>query len=71
MKTWDPQVGDCRQELVFIGIELDEPRIRTALDECLLTDNELRQGPQAWFTFPDPFPKWDVRRADSGANATG
>jgi G3E family GTPase len=63
MKTWDPAVGDCRQELVFIGIELDEDRIRQGLEDCLLTEEEFSGGPRAWMKFPDPFPRWDVQRA--------
>ncbi|HWL09838.1 MAG TPA: GTP-binding protein, partial [Planctomicrobium sp.] len=61
-KNWHPEVGDCRQELVFIGIGLDETHIRSTLDECLLTDRELALGPSVWQTFPDPFPLWNVQR---------
>lgn len=57
--VWNPEVGDCRQELVFIGIDMDEIAIYDSLQECLLTDQELFQGPQAWATFSDPFPKWN------------
>ena len=41
-----PEVGDCRQELVFIGIDVDEPVIRNALEECLLTDEDSLQ--ESW-----------------------
>jgi Cobalamin synthesis protein cobW C-terminal domain len=56
---WDPQVGDARQELVLIGIDMDETALRARLDACLLNDVEMAQGPQAWQRFADPFPVWD------------
>lgn len=58
MKFWDPQTGDCRNELVFIGIELDEQAIRSSLEACQLTPDEYRLGPPAWLQLPDPFPSW-------------
>jgi G3E family GTPase len=51
--------GDRRQELVFIGQQLAEKRMCTALDDCLLTEPEMKIGPEAWSALPDPFPKWD------------
>lgn len=57
-KHWDDQVGDARQELVLIGIGMDEAALRRQFDACLLTDGEMAAGPAAWHGFPDPFPAW-------------
>lgn len=57
---WDDDVGDCRQELVFIGVDLDESRIHEELDACLLSDREMEAGKQAWRDFDDPFPEWNI-----------
>jgi len=57
---WNEQVGDCRQEMVFIGIGMDEIDLYDSLQACLLSDEELAQGPQLWQEFPDPFPNWNV-----------
>ncbi|MWK59933.1 GTP-binding protein [Pseudomonas otitidis] len=54
-KHWDPQVGDCRQELVFIGQGIDFERLHAELDDCLLDDAEMAQGVEGWSRLPDPF----------------
>lgn len=55
MKNWDKQVGDCRQELVFIGQNIDFALLREELDACLLDDLEMQAGPSAWAELDDPF----------------
>jgi G3E family GTPase len=58
-KSWEEPFGDMRQELVFIGQGLDEPSVRSALDDCLLNDEEMFAGRQFWEALPDPFPVWE------------
>lgn len=59
-RIWDDQVGDCRQELVLIGVGLDSERLGNQLRSCLLTDREMEQGPLTWQAFEDPMPAWPL-----------
>ena len=52
MAKWDSIVGDCRQELVFIGQGLDTQALQRALDNCLLSAQEIAAGPSAWQALP-------------------
>jgi G3E family GTPase len=64
-KTWDAVYGDRRQEIVFIGAEMDEATIRRKLDACLVGDaNAKAMQPNAWKKLNDPFPTWKRDRAN-------
>jgi G3E family GTPase len=63
MKNWQTQTGDCRQELVFIGQNIDFAQLTAELDACLLTDAEMALGVDAWQALPDPFGPWHEEAA--------
>mgnify|MGYP005840444635 FL=1 len=58
LEKWSRPWGDRRQEIVFIGQDMDVRAATSALDACLLTREEEARGPAAWREYPDPFPPW-------------
>jgi len=58
---WKEPFGDMRQELVFIGQNLDQVEMVNDLDNCLLDGNELLSGKEYWKTLLDPFPVWEYQ----------
>jgi len=59
VKLWQKPWGDRRQEIVIIGQDLDRAAITAKLDACLLTDAEMKLGPEGWLAkFKDPFLEW-------------
>jgi G3E family GTPase len=54
-KVWEPEFGDRRQEIVFIGADMDRDLIEQRLNAALLTAVEMAGGPEAWRQFEDPF----------------
>ncbi|WP_085630302.1 MULTISPECIES: zinc metallochaperone GTPase ZigA [unclassified Pseudomonas] len=63
MENWTASVGDCRQELVFIGQDIDFAQLTADLDDCLLSDAEMAVGAQGWRQWPDPFGPWHEEAA--------
>jgi G3E family GTPase len=57
-REWQTPYGDRRQELVFIGMDMNQQGLCDVLNTCLLTDAEMKLGPTRWRTFKDPFPTW-------------
>lgn len=47
--------GDCRQELVFIGQQLDQQQMLKQLKHCLLTEQELALSINDWKAIVSPF----------------
>lgn len=66
-KVWDLEFGDRRNELAFIGEQIDRADLKQRLDACLLTLDELCLDEDLWRAFRDPFKKatWEKRRTRS------
>jgi hypothetical protein len=63
MENWTATTGDCRQELVFIGQNIDFAQLTDELDNCLLTDDEMALGVEGWRLLADPFGPWHDEEA--------
>lgn len=57
---WEEPYGDRRQELVFIGTNMDNEDVKTKLEACLLTEEEYQHGPTVWANYPDPIHAWEA-----------
>ena len=52
--VWQDPYGDRRQEIVFIGMQMDREALCARLDAALLNDEEFAVGPDLWLGFEDP-----------------
>jgi hypothetical protein len=72
LEVWQEPWGDRRQEIVVIGMDLDQAHITANLNACLLTDDEIAAGPEAWRHYPDPFGDWlDMSDTDTEEDVNG
>lgn len=56
MEEWDPEFGDRKTQLVFIGSAMNEQEVRAQLDSCLLANEEYDGN---WAKLEDPF-NWNL-----------
>jgi hypothetical protein len=68
-KQWKEPFGDRRQTFGIMALDVDRPTLQAKLDECLLDDAELSQGPEAWLAFPDPLPSWSHHHPHSHSHS--
>lgn len=57
-QSWDAQTGDARQEIVLIGMQMDQSELIRQFDDCLLNDDEMALGAEKWQEFENPFIGW-------------
>ena len=56
---WQEPWGDRRQEIVFIGSDIDWPALQSRLDAALIPDEPADVVDyDRWAGLPDPFPLW-------------
>ncbi|MBT2583204.1 GTP-binding protein [Planococcus sp. ISL-109] len=55
-EEWDPEFGDRKTQLVFIGTAMNEQEVIAQLDSCLLADGEFDGD---WSALDDPF-NWNI-----------
>lgn len=62
--NWQEPWGDRRQEIVFIGADIDWSALKASLDECLVPESAASSLEELPF-YPDPLPDW--RRTEAAA----
>ncbi|MFM7469394.1 MAG: zinc metallochaperone GTPase ZigA [Vampirovibrionales bacterium] len=62
----DLPYGDRRQEIVLIGIDMNQDELTAHLDACLVDEALFAEGPQRWESLSDPFPSYTVMVDEDG-----
>lgn len=62
---WQEPYGDRQQEIVIIGMHMDKANIEAKFNACLLTDDEIALGMEAWRKLTDPFPAWSILKNEA------
>ena len=57
-ESWVEPFGDMRKELVFIGQNINKTAMIDALNDCLVSEEDLDRGEDFWESLSDPFPPW-------------
>lgn len=60
---WDDKYGDRQQEIVLIGIDMDQQALTEQFDNCLISDAEIMACGDDYTALDDPFPTWRVAAA--------
>jgi G3E family GTPase len=65
-ERWTANFGDRLNEIVFIGLQMDENLIRKQLENCLCTADEIMDLQDGFFSSKDPFPIPRAHHEDQG-----
>ena len=57
LDRWHPQFGDRRQEIAFVGVDLDVSRVRASLDACLISEDSTLESMAAVSLSGDELPR--------------
>lgn len=55
-ERWSLKFGDRLNEIVFIGIQMDEKKIKDMLENCICNEDECEDFEKGIFSLDDPFP---------------
>lgn len=67
---WQKPWGDRRQEIVFIGVDMDKDWLVQRLNDCLLSDAEFDVQTLSFMNLPDPFPSYASSTAETTDDLT-